>query len=37
MPRTCARAGQMHFDVVVKNGATTRFPLVLNLPAATTC
>ncbi|AVG15562.1 MULTISPECIES: UDP-N-acetylmuramate--L-alanine ligase [Chromobacterium] len=27
-----AAAGQMHFDVVVKNGAITRFPLVLNLP-----
>ncbi|OHX13534.1 UDP-N-acetylmuramate--L-alanine ligase [Chromobacterium sphagni] len=27
-----AAAGQMHFDVVVKNGATTRFPVVLNLP-----
>ncbi|SUX29330.1 UDP-N-acetylmuramate--L-alanine ligase [Chromobacterium vaccinii] len=27
-----AAAGQMHFDVVVKNGTITRFPLVLNLP-----
>jgi UDP-N-acetylmuramate--alanine ligase len=27
-----AVAGQMHFDVVVKNGTITRFPVVLNFP-----
>ncbi|AXK38744.1 UDP-N-acetylmuramate--L-alanine ligase [Crenobacter cavernae] len=27
-----AAAGQMHFDCVVRNGTTTRFPVVLNLP-----
>ncbi|QOZ81806.1 MULTISPECIES: UDP-N-acetylmuramate--L-alanine ligase [Chromobacterium] len=27
-----AAAGQMHFDVVVKNGKEVRFPVVLNMP-----